>query len=771
MRHPTATLLAGCLFGLTLLLFAIPFAPRMPEPGLDPSFAFAVNMAQAQGLGFGRELIFTLGPYASTYTTMYHPDTDALMLLGGAVIGLGYLLCALLLAANRSWLLIGSITLTLALLLSSRDAFLLCYPLAACLALVNIPNTRAAQTGSRLVALYPTLLSAPFGLLILIKGSFAVLCLGLLVLSASYLACCRHKRQALLFTLSPLATLLLLWNHADQQLVDLPAYVLTQIPMISGFTEAMSVEGSPTEMLLWGASALALLAALLFGPLSRSQKGFLAPAFCLLLLISFKAGFVRHDMHAVIASDALLLISGFLLLLMPSRGMFLSLLLLAVCWSRLDEQHPHVTAHSHIEGFKTLYLGSAIAAWQRLEQPERLATRYTNTLSALHTRFNFPKLPGSVDIYSVNQAELFASGNRWNPRPIFQSYSVYTPTLQRLNAQHQAAEAAADSILFRMEPIDGRLPALEDGPSWLALFRNYQLSQQLEKGYLQLDKRPTLGAEARLSLGQRRVTLGQVVDVPISDKLVLVKFDLTPSLYGRIRSLLYKTPPLSIELELSSGEKRSFRFIANMAGEPFLLSPAVFETADFAQLYMPLEASQLPQVRRFRVDSAGSGASWQASYGISFSSVSYPRPAQAGLPERAAPPIELSPDQLNALDTVTCEGQIDSINAATATPNQTIEGPLLEIIGWNTVSGILGLTPEAVFIGVHDATGKIFLYRTVPSARADVSHYFAQPALAMPGYSAVIPRSQVPGKKRLDVFRINAGVLERCQQQGLDITF
>lgn len=60
--------------------------------GLDNSWIFGMNQAIAQHLAFGRDIIFTFGPYASVYTKEYYPATDLLMLLGGTCLALSYTL-------------------------------------------------------------------------------------------------------------------------------------------------------------------------------------------------------------------------------------------------------------------------------------------------------------------------------------------------------------------------------------------------------------------------------------------------------------------------------------------------------------------------------------------------------------------------------------------------------------------------------------------------------------------------------------------------------
>ncbi|MFH7428705.1 hypothetical protein, partial [Pseudomonas syringae group genomosp. 7] len=45
-----------------------------------------MNIATAEHLRFGKDIVFTFGPLASIYTRVYSPATDWMMLLGSALI-------------------------------------------------------------------------------------------------------------------------------------------------------------------------------------------------------------------------------------------------------------------------------------------------------------------------------------------------------------------------------------------------------------------------------------------------------------------------------------------------------------------------------------------------------------------------------------------------------------------------------------------------------------------------------------------------------------
>jgi hypothetical protein len=105
-------------------------------------------------------------------------------------------------------------------------------------------------------------------------------------------------------------------------------------------------------------------------------------------------------------------------------------------------------------------------------------------------------------------------GCRTRPRPVFQSFSAYTPTLAALNAEHLRSPRAADNVLFDIESIDGRLPAMDDGRSWAPLWARYALVADTG-GFLWLRRRPTPLAEpAPRLLATARTRLGDPITLP-----------------------------------------------------------------------------------------------------------------------------------------------------------------------------------------------------------------------------------------------------------------
>ena len=242
---------------------------------------------------------------------------------------------------------------------------------------------------------------------------------------------------------------------------------------------------------------------------------------------------------------------------------------------------------THVEA-----LDAVVAACRRhgkspgilLYDPSVFEASRTAQLSKLAEQCSIPKLEGTTDIYSFGQACLIAKRIAWSPRPVFQSYSAYTPKLAEINRQHLLGPTAPEHILFKVEPIDGRLPALEDGYSWPVLLNKYVLNG-FQNEYLLLDKR-TSSDPAQLpeftALNSVSAEMGHPIEVPQQARtLIFASISVRPSMLGKLASVLFKPPQLNVRIGLANGSFKDYRYVARMAEKPILISPLVDTTRDF----------------------------------------------------------------------------------------------------------------------------------------------------------------------------------------------
>jgi hypothetical protein len=612
---------------ITALAIFIPLNPDMPSKGLDPSWQFAMNEAVARHLSFGKEIIFPYGPYASIDTRSYHPATDQRMMCGSLLLAMSYVAALLFLARGRKRYLMLILLLFLATF-GVTEILLLSYPflLVVCfLKQMNSDDLDKATALSCWQVLAVAVMLSTLGLLPLVKGIFLLPVGASVAIPSAFLVYRARFRQALLLLLIPIAATAALWAIAGQSLVNFPAFLRGTILLTSGYTEAMATSWEVwPNMIGYGfvivyltVSALIGLSVCRSGQLTIASKWMLGLLCAVFLLVAFKHGFVRAD-HLLIAFISLavfILIIGFLY---TDRYLIWSLSIVMILISIISVRHDPVLSKEVIERFGVrtasggrrqreilaFYSERAIGVfsrvtykstwntysgvWEglrlRVSPSNGLEDRFVRAIANIRNDYALPELKGTTDIYSYEQSALIASNNEWNPRPICQSYSAYTPVLARLNEQHLRGPDAPDWVLFKLQSIDERLPSLDDGLSWPALFDNYTFISY-DGQVVVMRKNQFLHANSNYDeVYKQTYRTGATVTLPETGGLLFAEVELKPTLVGRVLIALFRPPQLHIVLGLGEGRTRSYRVVANMIRTGFLVSPFVSNTSEFASL-------------------------------------------------------------------------------------------------------------------------------------------------------------------------------------------
>lgn len=580
----TTNKLFDVLSKLILLIIIIctfvPFSPKMPAPGIDPSWALGLNQAVAQGLAFGKEIIFTLGPYSSLYTKTYHPATDFLMITGCLYLALSYWIYLLFLMKSSRWHWTLIYCVPFLGMMYARDSLFFSYPLLAGLVSFKILLLKNKIENPHLLV-FTFFLFAPFGLMALIKGSMLIICLLMLIICFTFFLAHNKKKLALICLAAPSVSIVIFWLAAGQPLSSLPKYLTSSLFIASGFTEAMSSDGNINEVIFYLLTCLLIFLAITWHKqIPRSTKIFLLSMYFVFLFVSFKTGFTRHLGHAFIPGTSLLLAALFLLFIFNSWISYLLILVSLNSWYYINSQYTHISIR---DNFTSTYSTALHGLKRRIQDPYWLEKNFTFTMHFLREQADFPILKGTTDIYSYNQTYLISSQNIWSPRPIFQSYSVFSRGLAEDNKEHLQGKHKPDNIIFKIEPIDQRIPSLEDGASWPVLLANY-LPTYSTNNFLFLRKKKSPHRTNLVLLKRESHVLGEPIDIP-EKQLLFAEIELKPTVWGTLAAILFKPQQLQITLRLSNGAEKHFRLVANMARSTFLLSPLVEDTVEFSLLY------------------------------------------------------------------------------------------------------------------------------------------------------------------------------------------
>ncbi len=395
------------------------------------------------------------------------------------------------------------------------------------------------------------------------------------------------------------------WLLAGQNPLHIPAYLRGVGELTAGYNQAMGLD-EPAGVTVRGVTTLLLLAAALAWAGWRYRRHAAALAGLVLLagfsFVKWKHGFVRADGHVYL---------------------FFNYVSVAVftwaCWTAIaapgERARPAVrlaaAALNFLVFFASLH-GAGDSMWLRfgwhLQQvPIKAAERFRQIFAlpaakagldaALRHRresYTLPQLRGNighrpVDMFGFDHGIILMNGLNYQPRPMGGgSFNVYTPYLMQLNAAFiRDAARRPDFYLFKLQTIDNRLPALDDSQAMLEILRHYQ-PVLIESDFALLKTQPAAAPLPLVRFRQDRIAFGQTVPVPPvpPGHLLLASFDLRPTWLGRLRTLLYKPSLVFINMEGTNLiNPYSRRLVVPMAREPFVLSPALEDSADFLQLY------------------------------------------------------------------------------------------------------------------------------------------------------------------------------------------
>ncbi len=758
--------ISAIFVALSVLAIFVPLNPHMPASGLDPSWQFSMNEAVAQHLILGKEIIFTFGPYASIYTQLYHPETDALMLLGSVYIGVFYVIALLFLGGGRKKALLISLVIFLEGFLFLRDPLLFSYPLVIAASsyvfLVRLTENNVRGKNMWLLS-FVFLMLSPLGLLPLIKGSLLLVCALTAVMISLYFLYNRYYYLAAVVVISPIVSSVVFWSISGQSLSNFSGFFAGLVPIITGYTEAMAIQGKTVEIYRYLISASFIVGALVtVNKITVSSRVFLGICFSLFLFIAFKSGFVRHDGHAMIAGISLVVAAFVASLICSCKRVKFALFLSVIAWFSITKNYVGVNADNIISNIENTYS----KVWQAgMLDREYLQDQFKNSLLAIREEYSVPDLHGTSDVYSYDQSYLLASGNKWNPRPVFQSYQVYTQSLAVINEAHLRGENAPDNILIRVQPIDGRMPSLEDGLSWPALFDNYTV-ERLDNEFAYLQKKETVKRHSDFDVIYDGINVtGEHVQLPESKYPVYAQIDLKPTLLGKLLGLVFKPPQLKLTLKLKDGRMVEYRTISGMMRSGFFISPLVKSTEDFVFLAeMNRHYLESAMVESMAVSPVYGGAAfWMDTYTLKIKGYRGEPPLSSLLGNLKNNIVDSVPIGYAESEPVDCEGAIDVVNGWNPAPASVKVAGMLSVSGWLGLSMKDGLVPDDVFVTLKkkgEATKYIKANRT---PRNDVKAYFKQLSMSDVGYSITADVSKLNGQYTLGLYRGYKGKIMQCQ--------
>jgi hypothetical protein len=201
---------------------------------------------------------------------------------------------------------------------------------------------------------------------------------------------------------------------------------------------------------------------------------------------------------------------------------------------------------------------------------------------------------------------------RWDPEPVLQGFSAYTPYLDKLNAAFLASSRAPQRILYQpWQVIDGRYEFLDPPATLESMYCHY--AQLAVAGPEQVLERVKDRCGRAKMIGHAEAHFGQVITVPqVPGKMVVASFSLSSPLAAKIEGALLKPPQVAITIWADGPAPATYRYIPGTSQDENVLS--VPSALGYAAPFSP------PTVHRLSF-SGGGWATGQGDVKVTFYAV------------------------------------------------------------------------------------------------------------------------------------------------------
>ncbi|RZS77686.1 hypothetical protein EV217_4352 [Phyllobacterium myrsinacearum] len=579
----------AAVFFCIWLSYCISFRFVTIQDGLDPSWLSAISFAQSRGASFGSDIMFTMGPYMNVLYGYYQGDISKIILIATAVIVLTGTLLIFRIFAKQNALYVVIFLIISAASPGIRDSLLSLIPLIAVYVIYKEDKPNVYIT---------TAVATTFSIITLTKFSAT----PVVVVAAILIDIIRvSRRQFPVLLISLIASTIIAAKIVDMDVYSLAAYLRSGLDVSSGYADSMNVQGPAWEIWTWLALAATLLLLLFADTVIRhnlriaSLVPSLAPMAMLfiVLLLSMKHGFVRHDGHSLIAWTTLIIAAGATMFVADRPKAKIAVATVAVVALITIHTSPFIRSlngNGSIAGLPSRLstgLDEMGELFKFASNPSKWSVTYADAqskaMAEIAARHPLPEIRGSVDTIPSIQSRVISAGLNFTPRPSIQEYNTYSKALIEANQQFYLSEKSPDNVLFGLESIDNRLPMFSEAALWPLLFERYEPSV-LSDDIAILRKRSAplpalLGPFDTLS-GR----IGEPVKLPDDGSVVFGKIDISYSLVGKIIKTLFKAPEIYIRLNYADRESEKFRFIPGIAREGFILTPTLKYTNQFVDM-------------------------------------------------------------------------------------------------------------------------------------------------------------------------------------------
>ena len=587
---------------LVSFVWSFPVIGRVARCGLDNSWMYAINIMHSHGLCFGRDVIFTYGPFGYLLCPMSVGNN--LEQAFWVMLVLHIIILALL-----SWVVLTRLSVfeSLAVLLAGvvvshglQGSVLLIVVLLCGLAL-------SVRRGRTFLVVPAVVLSV---LVAFVKFSAGLSAGGICFMMLLFFIGDRDWRKLVYLSgvmfVAAASVLLVVSVLYLGGIRYLYSWLRGSLELSSGYCSALSQVGPQMPLV----TAVLLLLVYVFAIVAYWWRvrclaiyALVAPA----LFIAFKNGFVRADFWHF--NEFFILSFAMLAACLPLRrtaaelrlGLFLcSMAMFAMLLCNTNHfrvlrtpasgWHNVMRAIHHKARFANIAEASAVGMSEL-----KLDDAYVAELNSLQQTVD--PIPWEMDLLAANDLQ-------WSPSPLLQLFMTFNTDLDDLTAAHYAGESAADVLLFSYDVIDQRNLWWDSPATWRSILANYSYSPADSKraDYTVFRHKAHVAAVDMELIGSSVVELRQWNKIPESPGLVFAQLDLAPNLFGKLARILFRMPPIYAQLKFVSGKVVTYRVSPDVASNGLLMNHVPGNLSEFIDLF---EGRSNNRVVSFRLKGPG----------------------------------------------------------------------------------------------------------------------------------------------------------------------
>ena len=573
-------------FGVFALMLAVTmprlvrsFCPAWDK--LDTSWAWMLGYSLQHHLQWGKAALFTYGPLGFLSRAYFYSDhalwglTATARLASWFALGLGFACILRRLVPDGRPFARTTVPVAIGWIVGASFVHLAAQSTFLGVLLLALAMVEASAAG---VIAASVLSGSLLALGSLIKSTALIISLFVLLVYPALWRYARGRKGAPHLAFVPLPSFLIsfcaLWLLSSQSLAHLAAYFRGTWAIASGYTPAMSIPGMPLQI-AFALTILALLSAALVGLLVGSRH--LLAGQCLLLAViafwAWKEGFTRQDWgyfrHPMIFYGiALLIASAGTVLLSKESAWRLRLPVYAAyglaLWCSMQGYPLWAVSYVHVLGNYENYLG-LISSRSRRAAAQRVQTTAIRRQYALADGVLDAVGRESVDV--IPWSLMMAQGYRMRllASPVFQSYSAYTPYLDRMNAQQIWDGSSADKIIYSYRTIDRRYAAFDEPATFRAMLSCYR-TEYPGAPYSVLTRVACARPPMRAAGEPQQGALGSWIAVP--RQASFADIGVRTTVLGRVTDILYKPSLVWLYFRLRDGRtKGPYRFVYAVGGD------------------------------------------------------------------------------------------------------------------------------------------------------------------------------------------------------------